>query len=164
MKYSFAYLKVQMFSLCIHSQYYSQCFNSSKPIDADMRQYSTPSLVHIMACRLFGTKRLCTEILPYCQLCLKKQFSMISLLELKVFINENVLQALSSKWWPYCLLHNLLGVGHSENMIVIWIGKTPWRPHWKPQWLKWPKARRYVCVSDSPLCAKTSAGITVCLT
>ena len=42
--------------------------NSLMPNDAYMRQYNIPTIVQIMACRLFGTKPLSEPMLPYCQL------------------------------------------------------------------------------------------------
>ena len=43
----------------------SQYFNSLRPSDAYMRQKTRPSLVQIMACRLFGAKPLSEPTLEY---------------------------------------------------------------------------------------------------
>ena len=50
-------------------------FNSLGPSDAYMRLYNIPTLVQIMACRLFGAKPLFEPMLPYCQLDPKEQTS-----------------------------------------------------------------------------------------
>ena len=44
-----------------------QCFDSSPPSAAYMRQGTGSSLVQIMACRLFGAKPLSKPMLGYCQ-------------------------------------------------------------------------------------------------
>ena len=41
-------------------------FKSLRPSDAYMRQKPNPSLVQIMACRLFGAKPLSEPMLEYC--------------------------------------------------------------------------------------------------
>ena len=43
-------------------------FNSSPPSAAYMRQWTGPSLVQVMACRLIGAKPLPEPILSFCQL------------------------------------------------------------------------------------------------
>ena len=50
-------------------------FNSSPPSAAYMRQWTRPSLVQVMACRLFGVKPLPEPILAYCQLDCWQQIS-----------------------------------------------------------------------------------------
>ena len=47
---------------------FSYIINSLRPSDAYMRQQFTPSLVQIMACRLFGAKPLSEPMKEYCQL------------------------------------------------------------------------------------------------
>ena len=49
--------------------------NSSPPSAAYMRQWTGPSLVQVMACRLFGAKPLPEPMLAYCQLDSKEQTS-----------------------------------------------------------------------------------------
>ena len=44
----------------------SMCLNSLRPSDAYMRRWTGSSLVHIMACRLFGAKPLSEPMLKYC--------------------------------------------------------------------------------------------------
>ena len=46
----------------------SSLINSVRPSDAYMRLQHRPSLVQIMACRLFGAKPLSEPMLAYCQL------------------------------------------------------------------------------------------------
>ena len=45
-----------------------QCVNSLRPSDAFMHQYTKPSLIQIMACRLMGAKPLSDQMLVYCSL------------------------------------------------------------------------------------------------
>ena len=63
--------------------------NSLRPSDAYWHQYNIPTLVQIMACRLFCAKPLSGPMLPYCQLESKEYISV------KFFIqgnaNENVI-------------------------------------------------------------------------
>ena len=42
--------------------------NSLRPSDTYMRQHNIPTLLQIMACRLFSAKQLSEPMLPYCQL------------------------------------------------------------------------------------------------
>ena len=65
---------------------------SLRPSDAYMHQYNIPTLVQIMACRLFGTKPLSDPILPYCQLHPKEHISVKFSLKFKVFIKQNALE------------------------------------------------------------------------
>ena len=44
----------------------SSQFDSSRPSDADVRQYTSSPVVQIMACRLFGAKPLFESMLPSC--------------------------------------------------------------------------------------------------
>ena len=50
------------------TQIYGDCFNSSPPSAAYMRQWTGSGLVQIMACHLFGAKPLSKLMLVYCQL------------------------------------------------------------------------------------------------
>ena len=45
-----------------------QPFNSSLPNDSCMRQWDGPSLVQVMACRLFSAKPLPEPVMDYLQL------------------------------------------------------------------------------------------------
>ena len=58
---------------CNYIQYSCMCnlidlFNSLRPSDAYMRQHNMPTLLQIMACRLFSAKPLSKPMLPYYQL------------------------------------------------------------------------------------------------
>ena len=61
------------------------CLNSLRPRDTYMRQYNTPTLVQIMACRLIGAKPLSETMLPYCQQDSKEHISVKFYLKFKSF-------------------------------------------------------------------------------
>ena len=60
---------------------------SSRPNDAFMCQWTRPSLVRIMACRLIGAKPLSEPMLVYCWLGPWEQFSVK--FDITIFIKEN---------------------------------------------------------------------------
>ena len=66
--------------------------NSWRSSDAYMRQYNIPTLVQIMACRLFGAKPLSEPMLPYCQLDPREHISLKFVWNSKVFIKGNAVQ------------------------------------------------------------------------
>ena len=51
-------------------------FNSMRLSNANMHQYNIPTLLQIMACRLFGAKPLTEPMLPYCQIDPKEHISL----------------------------------------------------------------------------------------
>ena len=59
--------------------------NSLRPSDTYMRQYNIPTLVQIMACRLFGAKPLSEPMLPYSQLDPKELISLKLYLKFRSF-------------------------------------------------------------------------------
>ena len=69
-----------------------QWVNSLRPGDANMRHYNKPTLLQIMACRLFGARPLSEPVLQYCQLDLKEHISVTFFLNSKFFIQGIVLE------------------------------------------------------------------------
>ena len=75
--------------------------NSLRPSDAYMCKQTKPSLVQIMACRLFGAKPSSEPMLIYGQLEIK--FSEISM-GIQTFSFKKLRFEMSSgKWRPFCL-------------------------------------------------------------
>ena len=72
-------------------------FNSSRPRDSYMRKKTGPSLVQIMACRLFGAKPLSEPMLNYCQLETCKHISMTFWSNTTVCIEENAFESVICK-------------------------------------------------------------------
>ena len=78
-----------------------------RPSDAYMRQYITPTLCQIMACRL-GTNPSSERMLPYCQIDHKEHFS-VKLFKIQKFSFKDMpLKIASAKWGPVCLGLNVL--------------------------------------------------------
>ena len=71
-------------------------FNSLKPSDPYLRQWSRPSLVYLMACRLFGTKPLSEPMMTYCQFDHKEHISMKHYLKFRSFHSRKCI-------WKDCL-------------------------------------------------------------
>ena len=91
-------------------KYCSKYINSLMPNDAYMPQCNIPTLVQIMACRLFGTKPLSEPMLTYCQLGPEEHISVKFHLKFKSFHSRKTTwKCLSSaKWEPFCLGLNVL--------------------------------------------------------
>ena len=70
--------------------------NSLRPGDAYMRHLAGSSLVHVMACRLFGAKPLPEPMTTYCQLDPLEQSSVIFFIEIKIFSLTNLYLKVSS--------------------------------------------------------------------
>ena len=85
--------------------------NSLNPRDAYMRQWTRPSLVQIMACRLFGAKTLSKPMLTYCHLDHWEYISMKFQSVFKDFHWKNALQNVVCKMVvlsrPQCVRLNL---------------------------------------------------------
>ena len=83
-----------------------------KPNDAYMHRWTRPSLVQVMACRLFGTKPLPKPMLTYCQLDPQEQTS---------FKFQSVFKHFHSgkSIWKWCLLHG----SHFDYASMCW--ETP---------------------------------------
>ena len=75
-------------------------YNPLRPSDAYMRQWTRPSLIQIMACRLTGAKPLSEPMPEYCLLDPWEQTS--------VKFKKMHLDLLSAKWQPFCLGLNVL--------------------------------------------------------
>ena len=69
----------------IYQSFDAKIFNQLRPCDAYMRQYNIPTLLQMMACRLFGAKPLSESLLPYCQRDRKEHISVKICLEFKSF-------------------------------------------------------------------------------
>ena len=126
------------------------CVNSLRPSNAYMRQYNIPTLVQIMACRLFGTKPLSEPKLPYCP---RNIFQWNFIQNPKVSFEEIHLNRSSAKWRPLCLGLNVLRswvkeatgfVGLQEkrlhdNMVALAVFDWPTTrcinrtPHWESE-------------------------------
>ena len=75
-------------------------FNLLKPGDTYMRHQTGPSLVQVMACRLFGAKP-CLNLLSNGPL--GTYFSKF-FIEIQIFpLKKMYLEMSSAKWWPSCL-------------------------------------------------------------
>ena len=80
-----------------------QCVNSSPPSAAYMRQWTGPSSVQVMACRLFGAKPLPEPMMAYCQLDSWEQSSAKFESELYDFHSRKcILTHRLPKWRPFC--------------------------------------------------------------
>ena len=86
--------------------YRRRLLNSLRPNDAYMRHYNKPTLVQIMACRLFGAKPLSEPVLLCWQLMNLISWNFIQ--NSKDFIKEMHLKMSSVKWRPFCLGLNVL--------------------------------------------------------
>ena len=87
--------------------------NSLRPSDTYTSQYDKPSLVQIMACRLFGAKPLSEPMLPYCQLNPKEHISVKFYLKFKSFhLRKCTWKCRLPKWWPFCLGLNVLKMSY----------------------------------------------------
>ena len=89
------------------------CLNLLKPSDAYMRQYSIPTLLQIMACRLFGAKPLSKPMLPYCQLDSKEHIAVKCYLKFKRF------QSMKCTW-----TRRLRNGGHFVSVSMCWAAQT----------------------------------------
>ena len=107
---SFAYtwhgaVTPHMSSVTWWHNYTEEVFNSSAPNAAYMRQWSVsvPSLVHVMACHLFGAKPLSEPMLVYCQLNSREQISVKFKSEFYHFHSRKCIwNCRLLKWQPFC--------------------------------------------------------------
>ena len=93
-----------------------QWVNSSSPGAGYMYQWTGSALVHVMACRLFGTKPLPEPMLAYCQLDSWEQVSVK--FESKFYqysFKKMHLKLSSAKWQWFC-------PGRNELIVVLWKG------------------------------------------
>ena len=92
--------------------------NSLRPSDAYMCQWTRPSLIQIMACRLTGAKPLSEPMMGYCLLDPwgRTNFSEI-LIGIQTFSLKKIqLKMSSGKWWPFCLGLDVLSKMWSRNV------------------------------------------------
>ena len=90
------------------------CVNPLRLSEAYMCQWTRPSLVQIMACRVFGAKPLSEPIVYYCQLDLRKRLQS-NCIQRK--FKKILLKMSSAKWRPFCLSLNVLSVA---DINEIW--------------------------------------------
>ena len=84
----------------------SRNLNSLRPSDTYICQHDIPTLLQIMACRLFGAKPLSEPMPPYCRLNHKKYISVKS--SLKFSFRKFRFEMAPAKWRPLCLGLNVL--------------------------------------------------------
>ena len=89
------------------------CFNSWRMSDAYMHQYTMPSLVQIMACRLFGDNPLSEPMMVYCQFDPKGHIPMK--LKYKSFHSK---KCRLQEWRPSCL--GLSELKTDFELIILW--------------------------------------------
>ena len=98
-------------------------FNPLRPCHAYTRQWTRPSLVQIMACRLFGAKPLSEPMLKYCQLHPKGHILMIDFFcwRSKVYIKWNAFQNVVGKMAAMLLLPQYISgdKAHQYNLNNI---------------------------------------------
>ena len=109
--------------------------NSLRPSDAYMRQYYIPTLVQIMACRLFDAKPLSGPMLPHCQWDPKEHMSVIFYSKFKVFIHVNALEhavlELTAIWsrtqyrWSVYRMRSILWL-----LLILWCQKPAPNQMW----------------------------------
>ena len=91
-------------------------YNSSPPSAAYMRQWIGPSLVQVLACRLFGAKPLPEPMLAYWQLDSWEQISVKFESEFYHFHSRKCTwKCRLPKWWPFCPGGNGLMHSHSRT-------------------------------------------------
>ena len=85
--------------------------NSVKSYDAYMYHYNIPTLLQIMACRLFSAKPLSEPMLPYCQLDFREHISMKFHFRFKTFHSgKYTWKCCLPKWQPFGAVGNELTV------------------------------------------------------
>ena len=84
-------------------------FNSLMPSDAYMPTQTVPSLVQIMACRLFGDNSLSEPMMVYSKMDPKEHLWMNYIWKSEVFIKKKSFEdVVCKKWGPSCLDPNVL--------------------------------------------------------
>ena len=87
-----------------------------------MHQSIRPSLVQIMACRLFGDNPLSDSMLDYCHLEPWEQISMKFLLQLQHFHSRKCIWKCRLPWQSFCLSLNVLDLIIWSIMMIIYHG------------------------------------------
>ena len=113
-----------------HIEYGWHLMNSSPPGAAYMRQWLGSALVQVMACRLFGTKPLPDPMLTFCHWDLKKQTSVKSNKNTKLFIQEYALKISSAEWRTFLSKNGPYGQhGHNptakKKNPIAYVNKLP---------------------------------------
>ena len=91
-----------------------------RPSDAYMRQQTIPSLVQIMACRLFGDKPLSEPMIVYCQMESNGNISMTFYLKFKCFHSRKCIGSCRlQKWRLSCLGLNVLNCAQPIPSIIL---------------------------------------------
>ena len=105
-------LRVNFKNKLLHSM-----VNSMRLSDAYMYQYNIPTLVPIVACRLFGTKPLSKPMLPYCQLVAKEYISV------KFYLKFQSFHSRKCTW--KCRLRNVLRKKHTIRAHTFSLHNKP---------------------------------------
>ena len=93
-----------------------------------IRVSKTPTLLQIMACRLFGAKPLSESVLPYHQLDPEEHISVKFYHDLSFHSRKCTLKVSSVKWRPFCLRLNGSSRRHLTNVwwnnaeLSLWPG------------------------------------------
>ena len=120
------------------------------PNAAYMHQWTGPSLVKVMACRLFGTTPLPEPMLAYCQLDTWEQISVKFESELYHFHSRKCIwKCRLPKWQPFCpggdeLMHRGLKI-----MAAILLMAFSHVLHWKRMFVFWFKSLVRECPINS---------------
>ena len=107
-----------------------------------MHQYNIPTLLQIMACRLFGAKPLSESMLSCCQIDTKEHVSVKFYLRFKSFHSGKCAWR-SGKWWPcYLGLNELIGMGILSTWQLLGQPVTKitsqWHFHFSVDPYHWP--------------------------
>ena len=91
--------------------------------DAYRHEQNIPSLVQIVACRLFGDNPLSEPMMTYCQLDPEEYSSIKSYLQFRSFYSWKCIGICRLlKWQPSCLSPNVLMLWH--GWVIIYFCKT----------------------------------------
>ena len=107
--------------------------HSLRPSDAYyIHQHNLPSLVQIMACRLFGDKPLSEPMLPFYQSDTREHISVKLHLKFRFLIKKMHLKMLTAKWRPFYIGLNVLKFQETESQSSLCynLGNKVW--NWVP--------------------------------
>ena len=76
--------------------------NSSRPMQANIRQYALPSLASMIGCRLLGTKPLLEPVMVHCKLGVGNQFQWNSNSNAIIVFKMTSLIMSFAKWRSFC--------------------------------------------------------------
>ena len=130
--------------------------------DAYMSQQTTPSLLQIMVCRLFGNNPLSEPMMVYCQLDPTEHISITFYLKFKGFHSRKCIWKCLQNWQPFCVGLNVVIYFHGSTnngapfgtCVTEYLLDTPaWLAaiacqHWLLEWhlkcidLAWPNKHK----------------------